>query len=143
MFSENDQFLKLALIGLVSLLIIQTFIHIGVNIRLFPTTGMTLPFLSYGGSSLIGSSIVSGLILNKDFYLGYSPERINPGDKEHRITNIIKVTSGSTDGAAEYVDKLYQSIITAGTYKASSIKVAEAAKVIENTQRDINIALIN
>jgi UDP-N-acetyl-D-galactosamine dehydrogenase len=88
-------------------------------------------------------SKVSGLILNKDFYLGYSPERINPGDKEHRVTNIIKVTSGSTDEVAEYVDKLYQSIITAGTYKASSIKVAEAAKVIENTQRDINIALIN
>jgi UDP-N-acetyl-D-glucosamine/UDP-N-acetyl-D-galactosamine dehydrogenase len=88
-------------------------------------------------------SKVSGLILNKDFYLGYSPERINPGDKEHRVTNIIKVTSGSTNEVAEYVDKLYQSIITAGTYKASSIKVAEAAKVIENTQRDINIALIN
>ena len=88
-------------------------------------------------------SKVSGLILNKDFYLGYSPERINPGDKEHRVTNIIKVTSGSTDEVAEYVDKLYQSILTAGTYKASSIKVAEAAKVIENTQRDINIALIN
>ncbi len=88
-------------------------------------------------------SKVSGLILNKDFYLGYSPERINPGDKEHRVTDIIKVTSGSTDEAAEYVDTLYKSIITAGTYKASSIKVAEAAKVIENTQRDINIALIN
>jgi UDP-N-acetyl-D-glucosamine/UDP-N-acetyl-D-galactosamine dehydrogenase len=88
-------------------------------------------------------SKVSGLILNKDFYLGYSPERINPGDKEHRVTNIIKVTAGSTDEVAEYVDKLYQSIITVGTYKASSIKVAEAAKVIENTQRDINIALIN
>ena len=88
-------------------------------------------------------SKASNLILNKGFYLGYSPERINPGDKEHRVTNIIKVTSGSTDEVAEYVDKLYQSIITAGTYKASSIKVAEAAKVIENTQRDINIALIN
>ena len=85
----------------------------------------------------------SGLTLNKDFFLGYSPERINPGDKEHRVTNILKVTSGSTDDVAEYVDKLYRSIITAGTYKASSIKVAEAAKVIENTQRDINIALIN
>ncbi len=85
----------------------------------------------------------SGLTLNKDFYLGYSPERINPGDKEHRVTNILKVTSGSTDEVADYVDNLYQSIITAGTYKASSIKVAEAAKVIENTQRDINIALIN
>ena len=88
-------------------------------------------------------SKVSKLVLNKDFYLGYSPERINPGDKEHRVTDIIKVTSGSTDEAAEYIDKLYQSIISAGTYKASSIKVAEAAKVIENTQRDINIALIN
>jgi len=88
-------------------------------------------------------SKVSELTLNKDFYLGYSPERINPGDKEHRVTNITKVTSGSTDEAAEYVDKLYRSIITAGTYKAPSIKVAEAAKVIENTQRDINIALIN
>ena len=88
-------------------------------------------------------SRVSELTLNKDFYLGYSPERINPGDKEHRVANITKVTSGSTDEAAEYVDKLYKSIITAGTYKAPSIKVAEAAKVIENTQRDINIALIN
>jgi len=85
----------------------------------------------------------SGLILNKDFFLGYSPERINPGDKQHRVTNILKVTSGSTDEAANYIDKLYQSIIVAGTYKASSIRVAEAAKVIENTQRDINIALIN
>lgn len=85
----------------------------------------------------------SGLTLNKNFFLGYSPERINPGDKEHRVTNILKVTSGSTDEIAEYVDNLYQSIITAGTYKASSIKVAEAAKVIENTQRDINIALVN
>ncbi len=85
----------------------------------------------------------SGLTLNKDFYLGYSPERINPGDKEHRVTNILKVTSGSTEEIADYVDNLYKSIITAGTYKASSIKVAEAAKVIENTQRDINIALMN
>ena len=88
-------------------------------------------------------SKVSSLTLNKDFYLGYSPERINPGDKEHRVTNIVKVTSGSTDEVSEFVDKLYKSIIIAGTYKASSIKVAEAAKVIENTQRDINIALIN
>jgi UDP-N-acetyl-D-glucosamine/UDP-N-acetyl-D-galactosamine dehydrogenase len=88
-------------------------------------------------------SKVSGLDLNKDFYLGYSPERINPGDKKHRIANIIKVTSGSTNEVAEYIDKLYQLIIYAGTYKASSIKVAEAAKVIENTQRDLNIALIN
>ena len=85
----------------------------------------------------------SGLSLNKDFFLGYSPERINPGDKEHRVTNILKVTSGSTPEVADYVDNLYKSIITAGTYKASSIKVAEAAKVIENTQRDINIALMN
>ncbi len=86
---------------------------------------------------------VSGLKFNKDFYAGYSPERINPGDKEHRVTNILKVTSGSTPEIADYVDTLYQSVITAGTHKASSIKVAEAAKVIENTQRDVNIALIN
>jgi len=86
---------------------------------------------------------VSGLEFNKDFYAGYSPERINPGDKEHRVTNILKVTSGSTPEIADIVDGLYKSIITAGTHKASSIKVAEAAKVIENTQRDVNIALIN
>ncbi|SMY38175.1 MULTISPECIES: Vi polysaccharide biosynthesis UDP-N-acetylglucosamine C-6 dehydrogenase TviB [Photobacterium] len=86
---------------------------------------------------------VSGFKFNQDFYAGYSPERINPGDKEHRVTNILKVTSGSTPEAAEFIDKLYQSIIKAGTHKASSIKVAEAAKVIENTQRDVNIALIN
>lgn len=86
---------------------------------------------------------VSGLKFNQDFFAGYSPERINPGDKEHRVTNILKVTSGSTPEVAEYVDQLYKSIITAGTHKASSIKVAEAAKVIENTQRDVNIALIN
>ena len=86
---------------------------------------------------------VSGLKFNQDFFAGYSPERINPGDKEHRVTNILKVTSGSTAEVAEYVDQLYKSIITAGTHKASSIKVAEAAKVIENTQRDVNIALIN
>ena len=85
----------------------------------------------------------SGLTFNKNFYCGYSPERINPGDKEHRITTIKKVTSGSTLEIADKVDTLYRSIITAGTHKASSIKVAEAAKVIENTQRDINIALIN
>ncbi len=85
----------------------------------------------------------SGLTFNKDFYAGYSPERINPGDKEHRVTNILKVTSGSTAEIADYVDSLYQSVITAGTHKASSIRVAEAAKVIENTQRDVNIALIN
>ncbi|HCH4138126.1 TPA: Vi polysaccharide biosynthesis UDP-N-acetylglucosamine C-6 dehydrogenase TviB [Vibrio parahaemolyticus] len=86
---------------------------------------------------------VSGLKFNQDFFAGYSPERINPGDKEHRVTNILKVTSGSTPEVAEFVDQLYKTIITAGTHKASSIKVAEAAKVIENTQRDVNIALIN
>lgn len=85
----------------------------------------------------------SGLIFNKDFFVGYSPERINPGDKEHRVTSIKKVTSGSTPEAAEFIDTLYSSIIIAGTHKAASIKVAEAAKVIENTQRDLNIALIN
>ncbi len=85
----------------------------------------------------------SGLKLNKDFYVGYSPERINPGDKEHRLPTILKVTSGSTPEVADYVDAVYRSIITAGTHKASSIKVAEAAKVIENTQRDVNIALVN
>lgn len=86
---------------------------------------------------------VSGLIFNQDFYAGYSPERINPGDKEHRVTNIKKVTAGSTPKVADLVDALYNEIITVGTHKASSIKVAEAAKVIENTQRDVNIALIN
>jgi UDP-N-acetyl-D-galactosamine dehydrogenase len=86
---------------------------------------------------------VSGLKFNKDFYAGYSPERINPGDKEHRLPSIKKVTSGSTPAVASFVDKLYQSVVTAGTHKASSIRVAEAAKVIENTQRDVNIALIN
>ncbi len=86
---------------------------------------------------------VSGLTFNKDFFAGYSPERINPGDKEHRVANILKVTSGSTSEIAEIVDQLYKSVITAGTHKASSIKVAEAAKVIENTQRDVNIALVN
>ena len=85
----------------------------------------------------------SGLIFNKDFYCGYSPERINPGDKEHRLTTIKKVTAGSTPEIATEVDELYQEVITAGTHKAGSIKVAEAAKVIENTQRDVNIALIN
>ena len=85
----------------------------------------------------------SGLIFNADFYAGYSPERINPGDKEHRLTSITKITSGSTPEIADKIDELYGSIISAGTYKASSIKVAEAAKVIENTQRDVNIALIN
>lgn len=86
---------------------------------------------------------VSGLGFNRDFYVGYSPERINPGDKEHRVTTIKKVTSGSTPEVADLVDALYREIVAAGTHKASSIKVAEAAKVIENTQRDLNIALIN
>lgn len=86
---------------------------------------------------------ISGLTFNKDFFAGYSPERINPGDKEHRVTTIKKVTSGSTPDIADEVDALYADIITAGTHKASSIKVAEAAKVIENTQRDLNIALMN
>jgi len=85
----------------------------------------------------------SGFTLNRDFYAGYSPERINPGDKEHRLPTIRKITSGSTPEAAEFIDALYRSIVTAGTHKASSIKVAEAAKVIENTQRDVNIALVN
>ena len=85
----------------------------------------------------------SGLKFNRQLFIGYSPERINPGDKEHRLTTIKKITSGSTPEAAEFVDALYRCIITAGTHRASSIKVAEAAKVIENTQRDVNIALIN
>ena len=85
----------------------------------------------------------SGLKFNQDFFCGYSPERINPGDKEHTVTKILKVTAGSTPEIAEIVDQLYKSIITAGTHKASSIRVAEASKVIENTQRDVNIALIN
>ena len=85
----------------------------------------------------------SGLVFNRDFFAGYSPERINPGDKQHRVTTILKVTSGSTPDTADTVDRLYGSIITAGTHKASSLKVAEAAKVIENTQRDLNIALVN
>jgi UDP-N-acetyl-D-galactosamine dehydrogenase len=86
---------------------------------------------------------VSGLKFNRDFFAGYSPERINPGDKEHRLTTICKVTSGSTPEVAEFVDQLYGTIVAAGTHKTSSIRVAEAAKVIENTQRDVNIALIN
>ncbi|WKN40726.1 Vi polysaccharide biosynthesis UDP-N-acetylglucosamine C-6 dehydrogenase TviB [Tunicatimonas pelagia] len=86
---------------------------------------------------------VSGLTYNQDFFCGYSPERINPGDKEHRVNTIKKVTSGSTPEVAEQIDQLYASIITAGTHKASSIRVAEAAKVIENAQRDINIAFVN
>ncbi|MEP1087388.1 MAG: nucleotide sugar dehydrogenase [Algoriphagus sp.] len=86
---------------------------------------------------------VSGMKFNEDFFAGYSPERINPGDKEHTVANILKVTSGSTPEIAEFVDQLYRTVITAGTHKASSIKVAEAAKVIENSQRDINIAFVN
>jgi UDP-N-acetyl-D-galactosamine dehydrogenase len=86
---------------------------------------------------------ISGLKYNEDFFVGYSPERINPGDKKHTVTKILKVTSGSTPEVAEYVDQLYKSVITAGTFKASSLKVAEAAKVIENSQRDINIAFVN
>ena len=85
----------------------------------------------------------SGLVYNRDFFAGYSPERINPGDKQHRVTTILKVTSGSTPETADFVDSLYGSVIVAGTHKASCLKVAEAAKVIENTQRDLNIALIN
>jgi len=85
----------------------------------------------------------SGLVFNTDFYVGYSPERINPGDKEHTVEKILKVTSGSTPEIAEIIDQIYKNIITAGTFKASSIKVAEAAKVIENSQRDINIAFVN
>ncbi|MFB6454309.1 nucleotide sugar dehydrogenase [Chitinophaga sp. Hz27] len=86
---------------------------------------------------------ISGLTFNKDFFAGYSPERINPGDKEHTVAKILKVTSGSTPAVAESVDQLYRSVITAGTHKATNIKVAEAAKVIENAQRDINIAFVN
>lgn len=86
---------------------------------------------------------VSGLIYNEDFFCGYSPERINPGDKKHTVTKILKVTSGSTPEIAEVIDQIYKSVISAGTFKASSIKVAEAAKVIENSQRDINIAFVN
>ncbi|GAB6040563.1 Vi polysaccharide biosynthesis UDP-N-acetylglucosamine C-6 dehydrogenase TviB [Endothiovibrio diazotrophicus] len=85
----------------------------------------------------------SGLVFNQGFFVGYSPERINPGDKQHRLTNIVKVTAGSTEAASVFVDELYRSVITAGTHRASSIRVAEAAKVIENTQRDVNIALVN
>lgn len=97
------------------------------------TEEFCIPFLENG----------SGLQLNEDFFVGYSPERINPGDREHRLPSILKVTSGSTPEAADYIDEVYRSIISAGTHKTSSIKVAEAAKVIENTQRDVNIALIN
>jgi UDP-N-acetyl-D-galactosamine dehydrogenase len=86
---------------------------------------------------------ISNLVYNKDFFVGYSPERINPGDKVHTVSKILKITSGSTPDAAETIDQLYKSIITAGTYKAPTIKVAEAAKVIENSQRDINIAFVN
>ena len=86
---------------------------------------------------------VSGLMFNRDFFAGYSPERINPGDKARPITKIVKVTSGSTPEAAEFIDALYRSVIPAGTHRAPSIKVAEASKIIENTQRDVNIALVN
>ena len=86
---------------------------------------------------------MSGLTFNRDFFVGYSPERVNPGDKQRRVANVVKVTSGSTPEAAEFVDALYRTVIKAGTHKVSSIRVAEAAKVIENTQRDVNIALIN
>jgi UDP-N-acetyl-D-galactosamine dehydrogenase len=92
---------------------------------------------------LLVLELMSGLIYNVDFYCGYSPERINPGDKEHTVTTILKVTSGSTTEIANFIDDIYKSIITAGTYKASSIRAAEAAKVIENSQRDINIAFVN
>lgn len=85
----------------------------------------------------------SELLFNTDFFVGYSPERINPGDKEHRVHNIVKITSGSTPQTADFVDELYRSIVTVGTHRAPSIKVAEAAKVIENTQRDVNVALVN
>ncbi len=85
----------------------------------------------------------SGLTFNRDFFVGYSPERVNPGDKEHRLTDIVKVTSGSTPEAAEFIDRVYRSIITAGTHQAANIRTAEAAKIIENVQRDVNIALIN
>jgi UDP-N-acetyl-D-galactosamine dehydrogenase len=85
----------------------------------------------------------SGLRCNRDFFVGYSPERINPGDKAHRLPSIVKVTSGSTPAAADFIDRVYASIVTAGTFRAESIRVAEAAKVIENTQRDVNIALVN
>ncbi|MCH8136610.1 MAG: Vi polysaccharide biosynthesis UDP-N-acetylglucosamine C-6 dehydrogenase TviB [Proteobacteria bacterium] len=97
------------------------------------TEEFCVPFLEKG----------SALTLNEDFFVGYSPERINPGDKQHRLPSILKVTSGSTPDAADFIDSVYASIITAGTHKTSSIKVAEAAKVIENTQRDVNIALVN
>lgn len=86
---------------------------------------------------------VSGLTFNEDFFVGYSPERINPGDKEHRVSTIVKVTSGSTPQIAAFIDQLYRTVVTVGTHRAPSIRVAEAAKVIENTQRDVNIALIN
>ena len=86
---------------------------------------------------------VSGLIFNSDFFVGYSPERINPGDKQHTVRDIVKVTSGSTEATAKFVDELYASVVTAGTYRAKNIKTAEAAKVIENVQRDVNIALVN
>lgn len=125
---------------------------------LLTATKMIASILSPGGIVIYESTVYPGvteedcvplleqcsaLKFNEDFFVGYSPERTNPGDKEHRITTIPKITAGSTPEIAEYVDRLYQSIIPAGTHKATSIRVAEAAKVIENTQRDVNIALIN
>ena len=99
--------------------------------------------MSRGLGDVYKRQAVSGLEFNKDFFAGYSPERINPGDRERRVRNIVKVTSGSTPEVADFVDALYRSVIVAGTHRASSLKVAEASKVIENTQRDLNIALIN
>ena len=112
---------------------------------IFSTTSSVsrIPAVSTNSTGIPLIEKESGLRYNVDFFAGYSPERINPGDKEHRLTTIKKITSGSTPEIAEFVDSLYRSIVTAGTHKASSIRVAEAAKVIENTQRDLNIALVN
>ncbi len=107
------------------------------------TEEVCVPVLEEGSGLRYISSGHNEALAEKGFFVGYSPERINPGDKQHRIHNIVKVTSGSTPDAAELVDALYKEIVVVGTYKASSIRVAEAAKVIENTQRDLNIALIN
>ena len=119
--------------------IVSKYIQVGSHIifesTVFPgaTEEICLPILENG----------TDLKFNKDFFIGYSPERINPGDRDHKLENIVKVTSGSNEYSATFIDDMYSSIISAGTFKASSIKVAEAAKVIENTQRDLNIALIN
>ena len=119
--------------------IVSRYIQVGSHIifesTVFPgaTEEICLPILKKG----------TELEFNKDFFIGYSPERINPGDRDHKLENIVKVTSGSSERSATFIDDMYSSIISAGTFKASSIKVAEAAKVIENTQRDLNIALIN